>query len=304
MRTKRYTRKIRESAILMIIAIIGIAAFQCYWFKNLYNEEWRTLKRETDLSFKNVLFKLQVDRLKKEVQFSKQVDTVFRVSGMPAIVNATAQQRIAISFRTTFSNDTIVQLPPVISRDNAPKKFAITDAFFNFSSDSTMPAVMEYHSDSTKFPSVDSLSIEFRKELAKNKIVMPVSAQRRVIPEPDLKHPRASEGFTKILYIFNPSISYSYEFRMSNQAPYILGRLKWQLLMGILLVAFTTLSFIFLYRNLRKQDQLAAIKNEFISNMTHELKTPISTVKVAVEALRHFDALDDPKRTREYLDIS
>jgi signal transduction histidine kinase len=38
--------------------------------------------------------------------------------------------------------------------------------------------------------------------------------------------------------------------------------------------------------------------------MTHELKTPISTIKVAVEALRHFNALDDPQRTREYLDIS
>ncbi len=73
---------------------------------------------------------------------------------------------------------------------------------------------------------------------------------------------------------------------------------------GLLLVGFTAMTFVVLYRNLRQQRRLAQYKNDFISNMTHELKTPISTIKVAVEALRHFDALDDPKRTREYLDIS
>ncbi len=46
------------------------------------------------------------------------------------------------------------------------------------------------------------------------------------------------------------------------------------------------------------------MKNEFISNVTHELKTPIATVGVAIEALKNFNAIHDPERTREYLDIS
>lgn len=53
-----------------------------------------------------------------------------------------------------------------------------------------------------------------------------------------------------------------------------------------------------------KQRKLAELKNEFISNITHELKTPIATVGVAIEALKNFNAINDPHKTKEYLDIS
>ncbi|MEJ0029833.1 MAG: histidine kinase dimerization/phospho-acceptor domain-containing protein [Bacteroidota bacterium] len=46
------------------------------------------------------------------------------------------------------------------------------------------------------------------------------------------------------------------------------------------------------------------LKNDFISNITHELKTPVTTVSVALEALRNFKGLENPKTTREYLDIA
>jgi two-component system, OmpR family, phosphate regulon sensor histidine kinase PhoR len=58
------------------------------------------------------------------------------------------------------------------------------------------------------------------------------------------------------------------------------------------------------YNNFIKQKQLTAIKNAFISNITHELKTPIATVSVALEALQSFDALENRALTKEYLDIS
>ena len=75
-------------------------------------------------------------------------------------------------------------------------------------------------------------------------------------------------------------------------------------MLSVLLIALTTASFIFIYRSLRAQQRLTDIKNEFIGNITHELKTPISTVSVAIEAMKNFDALQSPERTKEYLGIA
>ncbi len=77
-----------------------------------------------------------------------------------------------------------------------------------------------------------------------------------------------------------------------------------QILFSLFLIIFTSIAFVFLYRNIVNQQRLALFKNEFISNVTHELKTPIATVQVAVEALKNFNAIADPDRANEYLNIS
>jgi two-component system phosphate regulon sensor histidine kinase PhoR len=101
---------------------------------------------------------------------------------------------------------------------------------------------------------------------------------------------------------FSHPMSYKVEF--DDPSWLIARRIGVQALFSLLLVGFTTGSFLMLYRNWRKQQRLTELKNDFIGNMTHELKTPIATVSVAVEALRHFNALQDPVRTQEYLEIS
>jgi two-component system phosphate regulon sensor histidine kinase PhoR len=95
-------------------------------------------------------------------------------------------------------------------------------------------------------------------------------------------------------------------FRLSieNEMSYLFKSLTLPILFSLFLVGITVVSFVLLYRNLIKQRRLAELKNEFISNVTHELKTPIATVGVAIEALKNFNAIHDPQRTKEYLDIS
>ena len=50
-----------------------------------------------------------------------------------------------------------------------------------------------------------------------------------------------------------------------------------------------------------KQKQISEIKSDFINNMTHEFKTPIATINLAVEAIRNPKSISDTDKVLRYL---
>ena len=95
-----------------------------------------------------------------------------------------------------------------------------------------------------------------------------------------------------------------YQARIGNAFPYLIKRVTGPIIFSLFLVALTVFSFTILYRSLVRQHRLAQMRSDLVSNITHELKTPIATVGVAIEALMNFNAIHDTKRTEEYLEIS
>lgn len=63
-------------------------------------------------------------------------------------------------------------------------------------------------------------------------------------------------------------------------------------------------SLFYLLKIINDQKELAEIKNDLISNITHEFKTPITTVATALEAINNFNAIDDKEKTKKYVSIS
>ncbi|MBK6964234.1 MAG: HAMP domain-containing histidine kinase [Bacteroidales bacterium] len=77
-----------------------------------------------------------------------------------------------------------------------------------------------------------------------------------------------------------------------------------QFIFALLLVLLTASAFILSFRSLKAQVLLNEQRNDFIRNMSHELKTPVATVKVALEALKNFNRRNDPVLMDEYLDMA
>lgn len=85
---------------------------------------------------------------------------------------------------------------------------------------------------------------------------------------------------------------------------YLLRQMGGLLAASVVLLALTTGCFVLMLNTILRQKKLADVKNDFINNMTHELKTPLATVSAAVEAMQHFGALQDPQKAQTYLSIS
>jgi two-component system phosphate regulon sensor histidine kinase PhoR len=50
-----------------------------------------------------------------------------------------------------------------------------------------------------------------------------------------------------------------------------------------------------------KQKQISEIKTDFINNMTHEFKTPIATINLALDAIKNPKIIDDKEKVQRYL---
>ncbi|GAB7257849.1 HAMP domain-containing sensor histidine kinase [uncultured Polaribacter sp.] len=74
--------------------------------------------------------------------------------------------------------------------------------------------------------------------------------------------------------------------------------------LSLLLSLAVISSLFYLLKVIREQKELATIKNDLISNITHEFKTPIATVSTAIEAIENFNVLDDKEKTKKYLSMS
>ncbi|MBL0046787.1 MAG: HAMP domain-containing histidine kinase [Bacteroidetes bacterium] len=88
-----------------------------------------------------------------------------------------------------------------------------------------------------------------------------------------------------------------------NQKNYIISNL-WFLFVGSGLLVLTLIfAYYYTISTIFKQKKLSVIKNDFISNMTHEFKTPISTISLACEVLNDTGFEKSKEQTQNYIRV-
>lgn len=106
------------------------------------------------------------------------------------------------------------------------------------------------------------------------------------------------------LYFESTLFPKPYGVAISNYSLYLFREILPQLVFCLVLMMLTSFAFWQAYISYKRQVRLGLLKDDLISNMSHELKTPVSTVKVALEALKDERVIDNRQMTEEYIDMA
>lgn len=113
--------------------------------------------------------------------------------------------------------------------------------------------------------------------------------------------PREHDEFT---FCFDPLNGISYRAYMTPLTRHILKEMAGVIITVFLLMVSFSLAFWYLFHTVSRLRTIEEMKDDFVSNMTHELKTPIAIAYSANDALLNYDTANDPAKKEIYLKIA
>ncbi len=84
---------------------------------------------------------------------------------------------------------------------------------------------------------------------------------------------------------------------------FVLKQMRWMIFGVIFFTLIIISAFFVTVRTLLMQKKLSEIKNDFINNMTHEFKTPLATISLAVDAMRNEKVVHDREKSAYFSSI-
>ncbi len=268
----------------MSVALVGIIIFQIYWISNSYDLHNKTFRNEVNAALEEVL----------------NIETEENIIGHILAMQDSSKEPIVIeTYRIAGQTDSLN-----INYNASTLKDSISIK----QRDLNRIVGKVFQSLATIHPELPIISTKYEKLLKERNITTPFilgfskndsvfdrtggTPEQFILAQAVQKLPGINRNNEKVLAFFPDSRSF------------LLNRMWITLFASVFFVLLIAGSFFYMLAMLVRQKKLSEIKNDFVNNMTHELKTPIATVSAAMEALVQFDALDDRNRSLKYIDLS
>jgi len=300
---------------LMVISILLLVVLQCLWLLSSYENALTNFTKETSIIFRTTVFDMRDSIFAKNIRplknsesgrqdtSSLKITTVNRLYRDTLITNDSLLRRASkIQVFITATDSMSPYLTPLVSAIHRYKGKP------NF--------VLRLGSDTLD---VNNIAAQYATALNSSEINARFIVRRDIVEPVELGirsdrfQQKAASNEIRTQQLFedtvvvdrvhiNPVDAYVAVF--PDVRMIVLRQIRPQIFFSLFLTMITVTAFVILFRNIGVQQRLMIMKNDFISNVTHELKTPLATISVALEAMKDFHVLEDSEKTKDYLAIA
>ena len=295
-------KRFKTISATFIIVIAVIFGCNVYYLVSLYNSIRSNVERDVmtalaDADIDDLMYRAgRAQALASNVQMQEEVEE----KQAPRKAEATTyrdENGQLISVRTE-ADGTVIEERAMLS-ENASYSNQMVDAMsrqFHAIMDRYIPYDMEvmdsvlYNQLSNRFIYPDFLCVEV------------VNSNDSVI----CGNPKfnGESGLDSFSFNINPDEGIYYKAYMTPLTRHILSQMFGIIITVFLLMIAFSLAFWYLFRTVSRLRTIEEMKDDFVSNMTHELKTPIAIAYSANDALLNYDTSNDPDKKTKYLTIA
>ena len=281
----------------MTFSLLGLIAFQWYWVSNYFESN----KLELDWEINRVLARTADRYLHDNMEgnltdFSWMPDSIGPLPSNPlnsfnlyhnkqneildSILDSSGH--MGISMAETYMNKVSGLINDLLVNLNQPKVINFDKLLF----------ILDEELHSVGLHSEYNIAISN----ISNKVIY--------FKEPETLTATVMYGYKSPIILSSISNPYFIHLHLYKKGKLLLQKTWVVFVISLLLILIVLSCFAYSLRIIFNQKKVSEVKNDFINNMTHELKTPISTVSLALEALVNFDVRNDEQRSLKYLDVS
>ena len=280
--------------VLITVALIGLMVIQSYWMKNSIMVKEANFVRSVNEAISNVVYKLEkieaANRLQSQMNIMQQ-----RQKWMQSI------DSLNQSFIEGNTNSSDPWAYDRFMQKSMLAQEVLESMFYDYSNTPVENRVQVNILDSLISSELIFKGINTVFEFG---IFSPV---RNIMPiQKTGKYPKEllNKGFSFVLFpsdMFN-SPDYLMVY-FPKEKRFLITQLWGILSISIVFIIIIILSFAYTVITILKQKKVSELKNDFINNMTHEFKTPISTISLACEALGDKDIIKSESLYDNYINV-